>query len=105
MALFWSAIAYRIDVNCFAYKLERLGNLLVLLEFPSLITTVGGVLLQVVAALLGTLLLVGKKWELLRYCRLGVQAMQSIPIVIGGSVLLGTILGAVWLNEILTVKS
>jgi drug/metabolite transporter (DMT)-like permease len=30
--------------------------------------------------------------------------MQSIPIVIGGSVLLGTILGTVWLKEVLTVK-
>jgi transporter family protein len=94
----------------------------------------GGVLLQIVAALLGTLLLVGKrataqstgsiptradgiKWavlaglavgaaEILAFVisSMGVQAMQSIPIVIGGSVLFGTVLGTVWLKEALTVK-
>jgi drug/metabolite transporter (DMT)-like permease len=30
---------------------------------------------------------------------LGVQAMQSIPIIIGGSVMFGTVLGAVALHE------
>jgi drug/metabolite transporter (DMT)-like permease len=35
---------------------------------------------------------------------MGVQAMQSIPIIIGGSVLFGTILGRVWLKEALSVK-
>lgn len=35
---------------------------------------------------------------------MGVQAMQSIPIIVGGSVLCGTVLGAVWLGEALTIK-
>jgi transporter family protein len=35
---------------------------------------------------------------------LGVQAMQSIPIIIGGSVLFGTVLGAVALHEELSYR-
>ena len=35
---------------------------------------------------------------------LGVQAMQSIPVIIGGSVLFGTVLGAVALNEELSFR-
>jgi drug/metabolite transporter (DMT)-like permease len=35
---------------------------------------------------------------------MGVQAKQSIPIVIGGSVLFGTVLGRVWLKEVITAK-
>jgi transporter family protein len=35
---------------------------------------------------------------------LGVQAMQSIPIIIGGSVMLGTVLGAVALHEELSYR-
>lgn len=34
---------------------------------------------------------------------LGVQAMQSIPIIVGGSVLMGTLLGWLWLGEQLTI--
>ena len=35
---------------------------------------------------------------------LGVQAMQSIPIIIGGSVMFGTTLGALALHEELTYR-
>lgn len=35
---------------------------------------------------------------------LGVQSMQSIPVVIGGSVLMGTVLGRLWLKEVLSWK-
>ena len=35
---------------------------------------------------------------------MGVQAMQSIPIVVGGSVFMGTVLGRLWLKEVLTWK-
>ena len=98
----------------------------------------GGVLLQFVAALVGTLLLLyqrffalsntgaassslfrctkmGLMWaigaglsvgaaELLSFIvsGLGVPATQSIPIIIGGSILIGTILGSVWLKESLS---
>lgn len=34
----------------------------------------------------------------------GVQAMQSIPIIIGGSVLFGTVLGSLWLKEALSLR-
>jgi transporter family protein len=95
----------------------------------------GGVVLQVMAALLGTLLLITKrataqstgsmlttqpggfKWAILAglsvgaaeilsftISSMGVQAMQSIPVIIGGSVLLGTLLGRVWLKEVLTIN-
>jgi transporter family protein len=96
----------------------------------------GGAVLQVVSALLGTLILVGKrataqstgstiittqpggfKWAILAGLSLGaaqiltftisgmgVQAMQSIPVIIGGCVLMGTLLGRVWLKEVLTVN-
>ena len=33
---------------------------------------------------------------------MGVPATQSIPIIIGGSILIGTILGSVWLKESLS---
>jgi transporter family protein len=93
----------------------------------------GGVLLQFVAALVGTMLLVvqrvratnstntlllsksGLSWavaagvavgaaEILSFTisGKGVPATQSIPIVVGGSILIGTILGSVWLQERLT---
>ena len=91
----------------------------------------GGVLLQFVAAIVGTILWLVKRtksskaavvtsgtamaWaaaaglavgaaELLSFfiSGMGVQAMQSIPIVVGGSVLMGTVLGRVWLKEMLT---
>ena len=92
----------------------------------------GGVLLQVVAATVGALLWAFQRattraaagpsqtaiaWaaaaglavgaaELLSFfiSGMGVQAMQSIPIVVGGSVLFGTILGRLWLKEVLTWK-
>jgi transporter family protein len=93
----------------------------------------GGVILQIVAALFGTLLLVlivvqdgmdtlefdrsGILWSILAgvsvgsaemlsffVMGMGVQATQAIPIVIGGSVMFGCVLGAVWLNEILAFQ-
>jgi len=93
----------------------------------------GGVILQIVAALLGALLLMmiilrdgsdtlqfdqtGIYWsiaagvavgaaEMLSFfvMGMGVQAMQAVPIIIGGSVMFGTILGAIWLQEILTAQ-
>lgn len=95
----------------------------------------GGVILQFVAAILGSVLLVaiviqsengfedlpydfdGIKWavcagaavgaaEILSFIvsGMGVQAMQSIPIIIGGSVLFGTIMGATILGESLTTR-
>ena len=98
----------------------------------------GGVLLQFVAALVGSMLLLyqrffvlgtagettssifrcskmGLMWaigaglsvgaaELLSFVvsGMGVPATQSIPIIIGGSILIGTILGSVWLKESLS---
>jgi transporter family protein len=118
-------------VCAFSYALY---NIFIKKASASIDPMLGGVLLQIVAALLGTLLLVGKrataqstgsiptqadgvKWAILAgiavgvaeilsfmISSMGVQAMQSIPIVIGGSVLFGTILGTVWLKEVLTVK-
>jgi transporter family protein len=97
----------------------------------------GGVLLQFVAAILGSLLYIikqhytgtatltsaatwtraGVTWsiaagvavgmaEMLSFhvSARGVQAMQSIPVIIGGSVLLGTVLGSVWLKETISWK-
>lgn len=111
----------------------------------------GGVILQLVAALLGTLLLAfvmlregldiasadgtdfdymegvsavmqlcdrqGIEWAILAglavgtaeivsffVSSLGVQAMQSIPTIIGGSVLFGTVIGAVALHEELSLR-
>jgi transporter family protein len=118
-------------VCAFSYALY---NVFIKKASTSIDPMLGGVLLQIVAALLGTLLLVGKrataqstgsiptrpdgiKWAILAglavgaaeilsflISSMGVQAMQSIPIVIGGSVLFGTILGTVWLKEALTGK-
>ncbi|KAL7480331.1 hypothetical protein ACHAW6_008780 [Cyclotella cf. meneghiniana] len=93
----------------------------------------GGVILQIVAALFGTLLLIvivvqdgkdtlefdrsGILWSVLAgvsvgsaemlsffVMGMGVQATQAIPIVIGGSVMFGCVLGAVWLNELLAFQ-
>ena len=94
----------------------------------------GGVILQLVAALLGCCLLgflvvkeggaevidydmEGIHWAILAglavgtaeivsffVSSLGVQAMQSIPIIIGGSVMFGTVLGAVALHEVLSPR-
>jgi transporter family protein len=94
----------------------------------------GGVILQLVAACLGCCLLgflvwkeggaavidydmEGIHWAILAglavgiaeivsffVSSLGVQAMQSIPIIIGGSVMFGTVLGAVALHEQLSYR-
>lgn len=99
----------------------------------------GGVILQLVAALLGCCLLgflvlqetsnggevgnviaydnTGIFWAILAglavgtaeivsfiVSGMGVQAMQSIPIIIGGSVLFGTVIGALALHEDLTLR-
>ena len=93
----------------------------------------GGVILQLVAALLGAILLTvligkdgmdelnydrdGVQWaicagiavgsaEILSFIvsGMGVQAMQSIPIIIGGSVLFGTVLGFTVQKEMLTYR-
>lgn len=95
----------------------------------------GGVILQIVAALLGTLLLAliawndggmeelldfdssGIFWSILAGCAvgvaemlsffvmgMGVQAMQAVPIIIGGSVMFGTVLGYLWLHEVLSYQ-
>jgi len=94
----------------------------------------GGVILQLVAALLGCCLLSflvvkeggaeviqydmeGIHWAILAglavgmaeiisffVSSLGVQAMQSIPLIIGGSVMFGTVLGAVALHEELSCR-
>jgi transporter family protein len=95
----------------------------------------GGVILQLVAALLGCCLLgflivkeggtaevisydmEGIHWAILAglavgsaeiisffVSSLGVQAMQSIPIIIGGSVMFGTVLGALALHEELSYR-
>jgi transporter family protein len=94
----------------------------------------GGVILQLVAALLGTCLLLvlilregvdevviynaeGIQWAVLAglsvgtaeivsffVSSIGVPAMQSIPIIIGGSVLFGTVVGAVALHEELSYR-
>lgn len=90
----------------------------------------GGVILQTVAAGLGTLVLstttrkalvwdpAGVSWsiaagvavgvaELLSFLisSSGVPASQSIPVIIGGSVLLGTVLGRFWLREVLSLRA
>lgn len=91
----------------------------------------GGVLLQFVAAWIGTLLWICQKYfittagtsitqagilwsvaagvavgaaEILSFIvsGKGVPATQSIPIIIGGSIVVGTILGTVWLQERMT---
>jgi transporter family protein len=92
----------------------------------------GGVILQFVAALFGCLLLgivvslttmelqydlTGIMWaccagiavgtaELLSFCvsGMGVQASQSIPIIIGGSVMFGAVLGLLMLGETLMLQ-
>ena len=91
----------------------------------------GGVILQFVAAIFGSLLLSvilldgthpaydrsGVVWacwagvfvgaaELLSFCvsGMGVQATQSIPIIIGGSVMFGAVLGIIMLGEELVLQ-
>jgi len=89
--------------------------------------------LQLVAALLGTCLILGLMWheasleiitydawgifwavcagitvglaEMLSFCvsGMGVQSTQSIPIIIGGSVVFGNLLGVMLLHEQLSI--
>jgi len=114
-----------------------LYNIFIKKGSASIHPVLGGVILQLVAAALGSCLLAALVWrdtadgqggfdalpydqegiqwavlagiavgsaEILSFCvsGMGVQAMQSIPIIIGGSVLFGTILGYTVLKEILT---
>ena len=107
-----------------------LYNLFIKKASASMDPILGGVLLQIVAAALGAGLLViqrarataplevsklGVRWavaagvavgvaEILSFIisGLGVPASKSIPAIIGGSVVIGTLLGAVWLGEQLT---
>lgn len=107
-----------------------LYNLFIKRASASMDPILGGVLLQIVAAALGAGLLViqrarataplevsklGVRWavaagaavgaaEILSFIisGIGVPASKSIPAIIGGSVVIGTLLGAVWLGEQLT---
>ena len=109
-----------------------LYNLFIKKASASMDPILGGVLLQIVAAALGAALLVvqrarattaleisklGVKWaiaagaavgsaEILSFIisGLGVPASKSIPAIIGGSVVMGTTLGAFWLGEQLTTR-
>jgi bacterial/archaeal transporter family protein len=111
-----------------------LYNIFIKKGSASINPVLGGVILQLVAAMLGMVLLSflmvtqgkedvliydadGIKWAILAgvsvgaaeitsffVSSLGVQAMQSIPIIIGGSVMFGTVMGAVALQEVLTYR-
>lgn len=109
-----------------------LYNLFIKKASASMDPILGGVLLQIVAASLGAALLavqraratapleiskLGIKWaiaagaavgaaEILSFIisGLGVPASKSIPAIIGGSVVMGTLLGALWLGEKLTAR-
>jgi transporter family protein len=119
-------------VCAFAYALY---NIFIKKGSSSIHPVLGGVILQFVAAILGSILLTvlvinmdggvqdlpydreGIQWavcagiavgsaEILSFIvsGMGVQAMQSIPIIIGGSVLFGTVMGATVLQEMLTYR-
>lgn len=109
-----------------------LYNLFIKKASASMDPILGGVLLQIVAASLGAVLLavqqaratapleiskLGVRWaiaagaavgaaEILSFIisGLGVPASKSIPAIIGGSVVMGTLLGALWLGERLTTR-
>jgi len=119
-----------------------LYNLFIKKASASIDPILGGVLLQIVAAVLGAVLLgvqqfsaaqtvttngaaavalklskVGVAWavaagaavgsaEILSFIisSLGVPASQSIPTIVGGSVVFGTVIGALWLGERLSPK-
>ena len=110
-----------------------LYNIFIKKGSSSIHPVLGGVILQIVAAILGTFLLIfivaqdgmetlefdrsGINWSILAgvavgsaemlsffVMGMGVQATQAVPIVIGGSVMFGCILGAVWLHEILSLQ-
>lgn len=114
----------------FAYALY---NTFIKKGSDSIHPVLGGVVLQIVAAMFGSLLLLtiivtqgtsdinfdsdGIKWsifagvavglaELLSFFVMGtgVPAVQAVPIIIGGSVLFGTILGFIWLDESLSIQ-
>mmetsp|Transcript_17483 Transcript_17483/g.24114 ORF Transcript_17483/g.24114 Transcript_17483/m.24114 type:complete len:192 (-) Transcript_17483:612-1187(-) len=117
-------------VCAFAYALY---NIFVKKSSDSIHPILGGVVLQFVAALFGSLLLLvivvkegmddvhydrsGILWSVLAglavgaaemlsflVMGMGAQAMQVIPVVIGGSVMFGTILGWCWLHEVLSMQ-
>lgn len=120
---YWIAIAL-ICANAYA-----LYNIFIKAGSSSINPILGGVVLQFVAAIFGTLLLgaivlkdggvselaydhAGLFWsclagvavgaaEMLSFCvsGMGVNATQSIPIIIGGSVLFGAVLGLIMLGE------
>lgn len=110
-----------------------LYNIFIKKGSASIHPVLGGVILQFVAAVLGTVLLsiliFKDGWQEMNYdsdgifwaiwagvavgaaeilsfvvSGMGVQSMQSIPIIIGGSVLFGTVLGYTVLHEILTSR-
>jgi len=111
-----------------------LYNIFIKKGSASINPVLGGVILQLVAAVLGTVLLLvlvsrdgadevliydaaGIRWAILAgisvgmaeivsffVSSLGVQAMQSIPIIIGGSVMFGTTIGALFLKETLSYR-
>jgi bacterial/archaeal transporter family protein len=111
-----------------------LYNIFIKKGSASINPVLGGVILQLVAAVLGMILLLilihregadevliydgaGIRWAILAgvsvgiaeivsffVSSLGVQAMQSIPIIIGGSVMFGTTIGAIFLREELTYR-
>ncbi|KAG7339603.1 EamA-like transporter family protein [Nitzschia inconspicua] len=111
-----------------------LYNIFIKKGSASINPVLGGVILQLVAAMLGMVLLLvlisregtdevliydaaGIRWAILAgvsvgvaeivsffVSSLGVQAMQSIPIIIGGSVMFGTTIGAIFLKEELSYR-
>mmetsp|Transcript_11825 Transcript_11825/g.32799 ORF Transcript_11825/g.32799 Transcript_11825/m.32799 type:complete len:234 (-) Transcript_11825:56-757(-) len=117
----------------FCALMYALYNIFIKKGSSSIHPVLGGVILQFVAAILGCVLLsilvLKEGWEDMNYDRsgifwaiwagiavgaaeilsfvvsgMGVQSMQSIPIIIGGSVLFGTVLGYSVLHEILTYR-
>ncbi|KAL9179138.1 hypothetical protein ACHAXT_000180 [Thalassiosira profunda] len=119
---YWVVVAL-ICANAYAFY-----NIFIKKGSASINPILGGVVLQFVAAMFGTLLLVaieikeggahlaydhaGLLWscmagiavgmaEMLSFCvsGMGVNATQSIPVIIGGSVLFGAVLGLLMLGE------
>lgn len=126
----WIAPALCCAMACALY------NIFIKKGSASINPVLGGVILQLVAAVLGLVLLsllvycseggaedvlvydgAGVRWAVLAgisvgcaeivsffVSSLGVQAMQSIPVIIGGSVMFGTTIGAIVLKEELTCR-
>mmetsp|Transcript_6112 Transcript_6112/g.7906 ORF Transcript_6112/g.7906 Transcript_6112/m.7906 type:complete len:228 (-) Transcript_6112:48-731(-) len=117
----------------FCALMYALYNIFIKKGSASIHPVLGGVILQFVAAILGcfllSILVFREGWEDMNYDNegimwavwagvavgaaeilsfvvsgMGVQSMQSIPIIIGGSVLFGTILGYTVLHEALTYR-